>query len=236
MPRPKSHDEALRARLLAEATDVVAQGGSAALTVRDVAARVGTSASAVYALFGSREDLVRAVGRSAQDAFAARLAQVPATGDARADLLALGLAYRAHALDAPHAYRAMFEAAVPAADRPEPTGTASFSLLRAAVARTLPDAPSPAHLRIALDLWALVHGAVSLELSGLLPGEEAERADRYADLLAAAGPGVVALGLGGGTGTVATADGTGGTGRTAATGRTDAVADDPAGGVAGSSR
>ena len=35
----------------------------------------------------------------------------------------------------------------------------------------------------ALALWALVHGLVSLEISGLVPGTDQERADRYARTL-----------------------------------------------------
>ncbi|GIG28466.1 TetR/AcrR family transcriptional regulator [Cellulomonas marina] len=196
MPRPRTHDDTLRARLLAEATRVVSERGAVALTVRDVAARAGTSASAVYALFGSREELLRAASRATQAAFTDRLAQVPVTGDAMADLLALGTAYRDHALASPHGYRVVVEAPLPSGARPEPTTTAAFSLLRAAVARVLPAVPDDAAARLALDLWSLVHGAVALELAGLLPGDDEERAARYVALLRTAGPALVGAAVG----------------------------------------
>ncbi len=47
------------------------------MTVRSVAAEAGTSASAVYALFGSRDELVAAVSAEGFRRFAARLATVP---------------------------------------------------------------------------------------------------------------------------------------------------------------
>ena len=78
MARPRLHDDALRARLLEEASAIVATSGAAGLTVRDLAARAGTSASAVYSLFGSREDLVRAVGDEAFARFAAAARRRPA--------------------------------------------------------------------------------------------------------------------------------------------------------------
>ncbi|WP_370513989.1 TetR/AcrR family transcriptional regulator [Cellulomonas sp. JZ18] len=102
------HDDALRDRLLEEATRVVAEGGTRALTVRDVAARAGTSSSAVYALFGGRDALLEAVGARASDRFAVHLRATPRTGHAAADLLALGVAYRRFALAEPQSYRVMF--------------------------------------------------------------------------------------------------------------------------------
>jgi len=108
MGRPRLHDDAVRSRLLEAASTVLAQDGVAGLTVRDVAARAGTSTSAVYSLFGGRPELVRAVGDEAFARFADRLAAVPRTDDPEADLLALGLAYRRYARDEPHFYRAMF--------------------------------------------------------------------------------------------------------------------------------
>src|SRR5689334_460451 len=56
MGRPRLHDDAVRSRLLEAASTVLAQDGVAGLTVRDVAARAGTSTSAVYSLFGGRPE------------------------------------------------------------------------------------------------------------------------------------------------------------------------------------
>jgi AcrR family transcriptional regulator len=196
MARPRVHDDALRTRLLEVASQVVADHGPGRLTVRDVAHRAGTSASAVYALFGGREELVRAVGEEGLRRFAAHLSATPRTDDPEVDLLALGLAYRASALDDPHFYRVMFDTAgagvhdgVAAPATTQPT----FTVLVDAVARVLRAhgvrgaAAEAGAVPGALALWGLAHGLVGLELSGLLPGDAAERAERYRATLVAVG-------------------------------------------------
>lgn len=191
MARPLPHDDALRTRLVELASQAVADSGVQSLSLRRLAAAAGTTTAAVYTLFGGRDGLVRAVVDEGFRRFAAHLDAVPRTQDPGADLLALGVAYRDNAMTNPHFYRVMFgggpgagpdEAAsdpgVPAVARP------TFAVLRDAVAR-LPDErahaddPEP----MALRLWALVHGLVSLELAGLLPGTPDERALRYVDAL-----------------------------------------------------
>ena len=189
MARPRVHDDALRARLLEEASAIVATSGATGLTVRELASRAGTSASAVYSLFGSREDLVRAVGDEAFARFAERLGAVGRTADPAADLLGLGLAYRENALAGPHFYRVMFGATgagLQDGTRGPATATATFLVLRDAVARVLGDGATAEEP--ALGLWALVHGLVELELDGLLP-DGAEQ--RYEHVLRVAGPGIL---------------------------------------------
>jgi len=192
MPRPRLHDDALRTRLLEVTSEALSTGGEPAVTVRAVAAAAGTSASAVYALFGSREDLLAAVSAEGFRRFATHLAAAPRTDDAVADLRALGLAYRRSALADPHFYRTMFDRAVrPGADAPPATEQPTFRVLRDAVARVLaarPDDVEP----VAVGLWGLVHGLVSLELSGLLPGDEGARAARYDAAAGAVGPTLLA--------------------------------------------
>lgn len=121
--------------------------------------------------------------------FGAFLDSVPRTPDPVADLTALGIAYRGSALADPHFYRVMFGRegdAGPALRRP------TFRVLRDAAARVLkaadPGAGSRGADEAALALWALAHGLVSLELAGLVPGDERRRADRYRRILLAAGP------------------------------------------------
>ena len=135
---------------------------------------------------------MRAVGDEAFARFAARLAAVPRTDDAGADLLGLGLAYREHALQDPHFYRVMFSAAGAGAQdgtRGPATQSATFLVLRDAVAALVGPTsdPEPA----AVGLWSLVHGLVELELDGLLPGDEP--AERFVALLRAAGPGILSV-------------------------------------------
>jgi AcrR family transcriptional regulator len=192
MARPRLHDEALRRRLLEVTSVAVSERGAAGVTVRDVAARAGTSASAVYSLYGGRDALVRAVGDEAFARFAGRLDAAPRTGDPGADLLALGLAYREHALAEPEFYRVMFSTAGAGAQDPgreTAVDSAAFGALHDAVAAVLSGSGRAADAREpALTLWALVHGLVELELHGLLPGTADQRAARYTSALRAAGP------------------------------------------------
>ncbi|WP_124344054.1 TetR/AcrR family transcriptional regulator [Cellulomonas algicola] len=200
MARPRLHDDALRARLLDATSRAISRGGPDAVTVRDVARAAGTSASAVYSLFGGRDALLHAVGAEAAARFAASLAAAPRTDDPGEDLLALGLAYRRWAVDEPHFYRVMFgprpldEPVDEPADAPA-TQDATFRVLRDAAHAVLraggaPDADERAD-RAAEGLWALVHGLVDLELGGLLPGDAEAATARYESVLRAAGPGIL---------------------------------------------
>ncbi|WP_324653230.1 TetR/AcrR family transcriptional regulator [Georgenia sp. H159] len=184
MPRPLPHDDTLRDRLVELASRTVAEHGSRGLSLRTVAAEAGTTTAAIYTLFGGRDGLVRAVVDEGFRRFAQHLDTVPRSADPRADLLALGVAYRDNALANPHFYRVMFgpgSGRDPAGDVP-PAVRPTFAVLRDAVAR-LPHVTDAEEL--ALRLWALVHGMVSLELAGLLPGSTEDHGRRYVQALRA---------------------------------------------------
>ncbi|OLT46811.1 TetR/AcrR family transcriptional regulator [Cellulosimicrobium sp. CUA-896] len=192
MARPRVHDAALRGRLLDVASRTISEHGESAVTVRSVAADAGTSASAVYALFGSRDELVAAVSAEGFRRFAGHLDAVARTTDPAADLAALARAYRDFALADPHFYAVMFGRGVrPAADAPDSVEQATFVTLRDAVRRLAPEAPLDTARDVALGLWGLVHGLVSLELAGLVPGDDGARAARYAAATGAVGRGLV---------------------------------------------
>jgi len=197
MARPRVHDDAVRERLLEVASQAVAERGADGVALRDVASRAGTSTTAVYSLFGGRPELLAAVGEEAFRRFAAHLDAAPRTGDPRADLLALGLAYRESALADPHFYRIMFDvpgAGARAPGHPSTHDTPTFLVLRDAVRAVVGDSPADASVEDAAHaLWALVHGLVVLELAGLDGGRDvAAREDRYAATLRRAGAAIVA--------------------------------------------
>ncbi|UNX55929.1 WHG domain-containing protein [Georgenia sp. TF02-10] len=184
MPRPRTHDDALRVRLLEAASAALAAGGPAALSLRSVATAAGTTTAAVYTLFGGREALVEAVVEEGFRRFAAYLDAAPRSDDPWADLLALGVAYRANAVENPHFYRVMFAPAggrAGAGARDDPrrgVAAPTFAVLRDAVVRATAAEGGEADA-VAVRLWALAHGLVSLELAGLLPGSPEERARAY---------------------------------------------------------
>lgn len=173
MARPRIHDDAVRQRLLEVASTIIAEHGEAALSVRGAAADAGTTTAAVYSLFGSRQALIEQVVVEGFARFAAHLAAVEHTDDPAADLTALGIAYRANALQNPHFYRVMFGLSFGAGPRNQ--GGETFAVLVAAVARAADCDQAEARIR-AQRVWAYVHGLVSLELIGLVEAPAASEA------------------------------------------------------------
>lgn len=94
MGRPREHDERTAAALLAAAERAVTDGGIDALSVRGVAADVGTTTRAVYSLFGSKEGLVAALAARPFELLHEGLDALPVTDDAAADLVAAALMFR----------------------------------------------------------------------------------------------------------------------------------------------
>lgn len=186
MPRPRLYDDALRARLIDRATEAIATGGSEALSVRAVAAEAGTSTSAIYALFGGRDGLVDAVVTEVGTSFLAEQLTVPRTADERGDLLELGRAYRRWALAHPDMYAVMFGGRLrlpaPRAGGAESTGVGIRPLLELAARAhgAAGERARPAELTdLAMSIWAVVHGAVSLELTVLAEQPPAWREGCY---------------------------------------------------------
>lgn len=189
MPRPKVHDAALRLRLLECAGTTLSTGGLGALSLRTLAAAVGTSTTAVYALFGGKPGLLEALHAEAFSRLGARLEAVPAGADPVEDLVALGLAYRDAALADPHLYDVMFGGALPGGEQWWSVAAPALRPLRAGVER----AAAAGALRAGTDpvtasfaLWALVHGLVSLHLRGLGPAAAPAPAEVFDHALRAA--------------------------------------------------
>ncbi|WP_053718934.1 TetR/AcrR family transcriptional regulator [Saccharothrix sp. NRRL B-16348] len=174
MPRPKTHDDALRGRLLERAGELLSTEGPGALSLRRLAADVNTSTTAVYSLFGGKPALLNAVYEEAFRRFGERIASVPQTDDPVEDLVQIGLAYRASALADPQFYLVMFSKVVPNFEPSDETKEAAVQTFlpvvrdvgRAVESGAFTQEPPE---RIALAMWGMVHGLVSLELNGNLP-------------------------------------------------------------------
>jgi AcrR family transcriptional regulator len=169
--RPKLHDDVLRGRLLDRAAALVFDGGVDSLSLRRLAADVGTSTTAVYSLFGNKAGLLESLYLEAARRFGVRLAQVGVTDDPLSDIVRLGVAYRDYAVHEPHLYGVLFAA------RHEPGPEAGAEAARTigplvdAVRRgqelgLLSDESAET---IALSCWGIAHGLVSLELAGGVP-------------------------------------------------------------------
>lgn len=171
---PRRIDPKLATALLEAAARLLADEGTAGLTTRRLAAAVGTSTTAVYTYFGSMDNLVRAMVHEGFARLHRRMSTVRATTDPVADVMALGYAYRANALDHPQLYQVMFGSSAlggfALADGDRQHGRYTLQPLVDAVARAVTQgrfhAADP--LLAAQNMWIALHGLVSLELGGYL--------------------------------------------------------------------
>ena len=158
-----------RRELLSAAARIVTQEGVERLSIRRLAQEVGTSTMAVYTWFGSKPNLMRALYREGFSRFRSRLRRVRPTADPITDLIGLGQAYRRHALADPDLYEIMFgrnHRFFPAEADDVALARETFQMLVDTVGRCVaagdldcdPD-------RGAQQVWAAMHGAVSLELA-----------------------------------------------------------------------
>jgi AcrR family transcriptional regulator len=181
MGRPREHTNATAAALLAAAEGIVETGGVDALSVRSVAAEVGTTTRAVYSLFGSKSGLVAALGAHAFDLLGGGVSALPETDDPVADLVAAGLVFRAFACGHPSLFQiAVQKMAVPPdlANRFRSAAQAAFAHLEHRIGRldqrvglggrSTHDAACQFH--------ALCEGLAALELRGGL--DNASHAER----------------------------------------------------------
>ncbi|MEU7479516.1 TetR/AcrR family transcriptional regulator [Lentzea sp. NPDC042327] len=171
MPRPKTHDDALRRRLLERAGELLSTRGPDAVSLRRIATDVNTSTTAVYSLFGGKPALLEALHDEAFSRFGANLAAVPTTDDPAEDLLQIGLAYRRGALADPRFYSVLYSKVVEPTKEMSRAAGRTFAPVRNAVRRAIElgvyrdEDPE----QIAMSMWGIAHGLVSLELNGNLP-------------------------------------------------------------------
>ena len=87
MARRAEHSrDDLTERAAAAVADIVGEGGYGALTMRNVARRIGYSVGTLYNLFDNLDDMVLGVNGRTLDALDARLAQARITGRPQIDL------------------------------------------------------------------------------------------------------------------------------------------------------
>ncbi|BBY26931.1 TetR/AcrR family transcriptional regulator [Mycolicibacterium sediminis] len=176
----------VRERLIDGGIRLLERDGLQSLSVRNLAAEVGTSTMAVYTHFGGMTGVIDAVASAAFTRFTDALTDADQTDDPVADFLVMGGAYRGFALANPQRYQLIFGATSPASVagyRTDVTSTGSvtdraewaesFEALRNAVRRMIAAGRirDDGELNVAGRLWSLVHGAVMLELAGFFGHE-----------------------------------------------------------------
>lgn len=173
-PRDLRDPPALRERVLQASRELLAEGGPAALSMREVARRSGVTHQAPYHHFPDKESIVAELVTQGFEELAARMARandlaVPAgTEGKRAMLRAAAEAYLGFALDHPAVFRLMF--------RPELCHAARFPQAREAGERARAELHRLVHSvhdgqgdeALASLHWAHVHGLACLALDGPL--------------------------------------------------------------------
>lgn len=172
MPRPP--DPELEERVLHAADVLWRRGGEKALTMRAVARAAKTNTPAVYRRFKDREDLIRALLLR----IAGRIREHFERGETMEEMAE---AYVDFALKLPNEYQLFYAhsrlLSVPrrrGETRPIRETRPNFAFTEQVAARQLGGLPED-HTRLALQLWAMLHGTVMLLLGKSIPaGHEEE--------------------------------------------------------------
>lgn len=165
------HHGDLRAALLAAGVALIEEQGADDLSLRELARRVGVSATAVYRHFPDKAALMAALGREALAKLAAAQREASArAGGGAAGFSATGAAYVRFARDNPGLFRLVFAHQAPAGLHDEVPDDA-MTMLKTAAAALAPAGTDP---RIfALRAWALAHGLAMLMLDGQVEVDDA---------------------------------------------------------------
>ena len=192
--RREREREALRARILEAARDIVSDQGLDALSMRAIAERIEYSPATIYLYFRDKDalliDVVQAGFERMREYIDEELREAGEDATPATQFLALGRAYVRFALENTAYFRVMFE--LPKVSQFEcsagtckregedlPRDVASNVIQRAIDGGyfRVPDAG-----RVALVGWGLVHGLTSLYLSGHL-SEEVNSAGDFLDMV-----------------------------------------------------
>jgi AcrR family transcriptional regulator len=165
------HHGDLRNALVETALRVVAEEGLEALTLRELARRLGVSHSAPAHHFADKAALLREVAVTGFSLLAEAMARAAAAQAPRARLRALGRAYGRFAVGQPAFFRVMFGPYVAGQAEPDPrvleAGGASFLVLARCI-QELSSADAAEVERLTAAAWSLMHGAATLYVDGPL--------------------------------------------------------------------
>lgn len=158
------HHGDLPAAVLAEVDRIVRDQGVGAVSIREVARRVGVSNAAPSHHFGDKAGLLTAYATQGFELLATHLDEA-----AGGELLALGEAYVAFAIEHPGHFAVMFRPELLHGDDPDllAAGAAAFGALAAAIAhvRGIERHDDETVQFAAAGAWSMVHGFATLWLN-----------------------------------------------------------------------
>ncbi|GAB20356.1 putative TetR family transcriptional regulator [Gordonia effusa NBRC 100432] len=193
MSEARYHHGDLPAAMVAVGLELTRTGGPDALSLREIARRVGVSPNSAYRHFASRDAVLSAVSREIEAAMAQRMVESNALSEGArgVDLLrAVGLGYIEFALGEPGWFAVAFFAAVdddPATVEQSP----AYLALAYALDRMVADGDLPSDRREGTQwtCWSAVHGFAEMALRGPLRSrdrkEVMELAERTVDTVVA---------------------------------------------------
>jgi len=176
-PKPKTETERqkLRTLIIDSARELFVSRGVEAVTMREIAKRIGYSATSIYLHFADKEAVLRAVCDTDFLALATSLKNIMQITDPVKRMQALGQGYAAFALTHPNHYRLMFMATHVAHDpaksslQQNSAEQDAYFQLRTVVSDVHAAGYFRAELQdvdlIAQTIWAGVHGVCSLQIS-----------------------------------------------------------------------
>lgn len=194
MPRILSDTDVadFRERLCEAAERLFAERGPDAVTMRQLAAELGVSPMTPYRYFADKEDILATIRTNGFNRFAEALEKARDSAEgARAKGKAVGEAYVTFALEHPHAYKLMFDLNQPHMDKYPDLVTAG-KRAHGTMTGYVDDAFNEGIMsgdasEIGMMFWAAIHGAVVLELAGMLPPGGARQLSRKLDSTLAKG-------------------------------------------------
>ncbi len=174
-PSDRYHHGDLRRALVDAALDALAEGGTEAVGLRDLARRVGVSAAAPYRHFRDKQALIQAIAAAGFEKFGTAIDEAKEGVPAGEQFANMAEAYVHFALGNPRLYRLMFSSELGTFEDPDlrRAADAAYASLAVAAAKEDPEAPGEA----AISAWAFVHGLSLLLLDGQLLGVTADSAE-----------------------------------------------------------
>ena len=174
MPRTKTYPEDLRDRLVAAALERLRTHASEHVSLRELAARCGTSTNAIYSIFGGKDALIEAVIELARAELLAHVVLFDEPDESLDAFGAAGRRYRAWARRHPDLYRLIVEDGGPIAlgeqDMARVIALVESLMAQGVLRRTDPTA-------LIITVWTSLHGFTLFELNRWPHGSE--EADYY---------------------------------------------------------